>query len=196
MTSSNGNIVNRWPVNSPHKGQWRGALMFSEFDLRLNKWLSIQQWGWWFETPSRPSWRYCNELVSCPVALWGRVDAAVNYHWFRQWLVAWATPSHYLNQYWNVVNWTLRNKFQRNLNRHSYTFMLENAFGNGVCDLTSILPRLQYFKVQIDFIHIFQDYCTEIGEIKLYTGLILDLRPAYGRRRYKVTPSLIGWAQT
>ena len=28
------------------------------------------------------------------------------------------------------------------------------------------------------------------------TGLILGLRPANGRRRYKVTPSLIGLAQT
>ena len=32
MTSSNGNIFRftglLWPVNSPHKGQWRGALMF------------------------------------------------------------------------------------------------------------------------------------------------------------------------
>ena len=27
-------------------------------------------------------------------------------------------------------------------------------------------------------------------------GLILDLRPANERRRYFVTPSLIGWAQT
>ena len=28
------------------------------------------------------------------------------------------------------------------------------------------------------------------------TGLILGLRPANERRRYKVTPSLIGWAST
>ena len=28
------------------------------------------------------------------------------------------------------------------------------------------------------------------------TGMILGLRPANERRRYKVTPSLIGWAQT
>ena len=28
------------------------------------------------------------------------------------------------------------------------------------------------------------------------TGLILGLRPANERRRYKVTPSLIGWAQS
>ena len=32
-----------------------------------------------------------------------------------------------------------------------------------------------------------------LGEL---SGLILDLRPANERRRYKVTPSLIGWAQT
>ena len=30
----------------------------------------------------------------------------------------------------------------------------------------------------------------------LFPGLILGLRPANERRRYKVTPSLIGWAQT
>ena len=30
------------------------------FYLRLNKWLSKQCWGWWFETPSRPLWRNCN----------------------------------------------------------------------------------------------------------------------------------------
>ena len=31
------------------------------FDLRLNKRLSKQSWGWWFETLSRPLWRHCNE---------------------------------------------------------------------------------------------------------------------------------------
>ena len=31
------------------------------FDLCLNKQLSKQWWGWWFETPSRPLWRHCNE---------------------------------------------------------------------------------------------------------------------------------------
>ena len=32
------------------------------FDLWLNKQLSKQWWGWWFDTPSRPLWRHCNEL--------------------------------------------------------------------------------------------------------------------------------------
>ena len=30
------------------------------FDLRLNKRLSKQTWGWWFETPSCLSWLHCN----------------------------------------------------------------------------------------------------------------------------------------
>ena len=33
------------------------------FDLRMNKRLSKQWWGWRFETPSRPLWRHCN---GCP----------------------------------------------------------------------------------------------------------------------------------
>ena len=30
------------------------------FDLCLNKRLSKQSWGWWFETPSCSLWRHCN----------------------------------------------------------------------------------------------------------------------------------------
>ena len=30
------------------------------FDLRLNKRLSKQSWGWWFERPSCPLWHHCN----------------------------------------------------------------------------------------------------------------------------------------
>ena len=33
------------------------------FDLRLNKRLSKQSWGWWSETPSCPLWRQCNVFV-------------------------------------------------------------------------------------------------------------------------------------
>ena len=34
------------------------------FDLRLNKRLSKQSWGWWFETLSRPLWRHCNDVYT------------------------------------------------------------------------------------------------------------------------------------
>ena len=53
--------IHRSPVNSPHKGQWRGALMFF-FYMRLNKRLSKQSRGWWFETPSHPFRRHCNGM--------------------------------------------------------------------------------------------------------------------------------------
>ena len=33
------------------------------FDMRLNKRLSKQSWGWWFETSSRPIWRHCNVII-------------------------------------------------------------------------------------------------------------------------------------
>ena len=36
------------------------------FDLRLNKRLSKQSWGWWFETPSRPLWRHCHVSHAFP----------------------------------------------------------------------------------------------------------------------------------
>ena len=32
------------------------------FDLRLNKRLRKQSWGWWFETLSRPLWRQCDGI--------------------------------------------------------------------------------------------------------------------------------------
>ena len=32
------------------------------FDLRMNKRLSKQSWGWWFEKPQRQLWRHCNVL--------------------------------------------------------------------------------------------------------------------------------------
>ena len=57
------------------------------FDLRLNKRMSKQWWGWWFETPSCPLWRHCNVFLrSCcrkalPVLLW---------------------HSNYWNRCWNV----------------------------------------------------------------------------------------------
>ena len=54
-------------VNSPVNGEFPSQRpMTRSFDvffyLRLNKRLSKQGWGWWFETLSRPLWRHCNEM--------------------------------------------------------------------------------------------------------------------------------------
>ena len=71
MTSSNGNIFR---VTGPLCGELTGpgdfptqrpvTLSFDVFfDLRLNKRLSKQPWGWWFETPSWSLWRHCNDTL-------------------------------------------------------------------------------------------------------------------------------------
>ena len=52
-------------------------------------------------------------------------------------------PSHYLNQWWNVVNWTLGNKFQWNLNRKLNIFNQDNAFENVAWKMAVILSRPQ-----------------------------------------------------
>ena len=69
MTSSNGNIFR---VTGPLCGEFTGTGEFPTqrpvtrsfdvyFDLGLNKRLSKQPWGWWFETPSWSLWRQCND---------------------------------------------------------------------------------------------------------------------------------------
>ena len=73
----------------------------------------------------------------------------INQHWFRQWLVAWPAPSHYLNQCWDFVNWTLRNKLQWNFNRNQFIFIQENALETIVCETASIPSRPQWVKGEI-----------------------------------------------
>ena len=51
--------------NSPVTGEFPAQRPMTQnfdvlFDLRLNKRLRKQSWGWWFETPSRPLWRCRN----------------------------------------------------------------------------------------------------------------------------------------
>ena len=64
--------IHRSPVNSPHKGQWRGALKFPL--ICLNKRFSKLSWGWWFETPSRSLWRHRNAMSSCQsIIIWHKM---------------------------------------------------------------------------------------------------------------------------
>ena len=71
MTSSN---INIFRVTGHLCGEFTGdrwiphtkasdAKLWCSFDLRLNKQLSKQSWGWWFEALSRPLWRHRNDEV-------------------------------------------------------------------------------------------------------------------------------------
>ena len=52
--------IHQWPVNCPHKGQWRGALVFSLICAWINGWVNSGEAGWWFETPPCQLWCHCN----------------------------------------------------------------------------------------------------------------------------------------
>ena len=64
-------------------------------------------------------------------------------HWFRKWLGAWLVPRHYLNQWWHIVNYTIRNTFQWNIIWNSKGFIPENAIENVVCEMAAILSLPQ-----------------------------------------------------
>ena len=52
------------------------------FDLRLNKYLSKQWWGWWFETPSCPLWRHSNETKYHPNEAAGSIYHCIRSLWY------------------------------------------------------------------------------------------------------------------
>ena len=54
--------IHRSLVNSPRKGQWRGALMFFFICAWANGWVNHRRL---FETPSQSLWRHCNDESFC-----------------------------------------------------------------------------------------------------------------------------------
>ena len=86
MTSSNGNIFR---VTGPLCGEFTGPGEFPTqrpvtrsfdvfFDLRLNKLLSKQWWGWWFETLSWSLWRQCDVTWTRGITIKGYIVCIMN----------------------------------------------------------------------------------------------------------------------
>ena len=61
-------------------------------------------------------------------------------------LGAWSAPSLYLNQCWNIVDWTIGSILQWNHNRNLCIYIQENAFENVVWEMAAILSRPQCVK--------------------------------------------------
>ena len=59
--AGNSSVTGEYPEQRPVTRRF-----YVFFDLRLNKRLSKQSWGWWFETPSRSLWRHCNGVSNHP----------------------------------------------------------------------------------------------------------------------------------
>ena len=56
-------------------------------------------------------------------------------------IMAYSAPSHYLNQYWIVVSWTITNKLKWNFNQNTKHFIHKNAPENIVCKMGPFCPR-------------------------------------------------------
>ena len=78
MTSSNGNVIR---VTGPLCGEFTGHVFFH---LRMNKRLSKQSWGWWFETPSWSFWCHCNG--------WGQWPT-----FYSEWVNCWNLRQHFVD---------------------------------------------------------------------------------------------------
>ena len=52
--------IHRWPVNSPHKGQWRGSLMFSLICVWISGWVNNREAG-----DLRPYRTHCDVTAWC-----------------------------------------------------------------------------------------------------------------------------------
>ena len=57
LCAGNSPVIGEFPAQRPVT--WSFDIFF---DLRLNKRLRKQSWGWWFETPSYSLWHHCNVL--------------------------------------------------------------------------------------------------------------------------------------
>ena len=115
--------THRSPVNSPHKGQWRGAVNVF-FGLRLNKPLSKLSWSWWFETPSRSWWLHRNEFLLPS----------------RSWL--WFWPSYFAVRSWRMTI--------RNCKSHSNDMGWMNPLSHTVW--TSLFEHFRTSKPNIDIV--------------------------------------------
>ena len=75
-----------WPLNSPHKGQWRGALMFSLICARINSWVNNGEAGdlghnrAHYDVTVMLNWQMVGIL--CTNLVQGRLIA---FSWYRNW---------------------------------------------------------------------------------------------------------------
>ena len=65
--------INRSPVNSPHEGQWRGALMFSFICVWINGWVNNRETG--------DLRRQCAHYDVIVMGIWSVKTAKATSHW-------------------------------------------------------------------------------------------------------------------
>ena len=79
------------------------------------------------------------------------------HHWCRQLLVTCPPPSHYMNQRWFIVDWTLSNELHWNCNTIAHISTLENALEIAVWKIIAISYRPQCVIIKKCFVWVFRD---------------------------------------
>ena len=129
--------IHRSPVNSPHKGQWRGALVFSLICAWINGRVNNSEAG----DLRRHRAHYD---VTVMVALQGQV---LYIRGSRTWsslcmlIITCSAPSHYLNQCSRTVNWILGNNSEWQFSQNATVFIQEIEF--------EIAVRSQYVNARV-----------------------------------------------
>ena len=121
--------IHRSPVNSPHKGQWRIAFMFSLICAWMNGWVNNREAGDLrchgahydvtimerFHLHSN-TWRPGNKMANILQTTFSNTFSLV--------------LSHHLNQCWLIIIYILRNNISEIQNKSIKNFFEENAFQN------------------------------------------------------------------
>ena len=79
ICAGNSPVTGKFPIQRPVTQSY-GVFV----DLRMNKWLRKQLWGWWFETPSCSLWRQCN--VQMPSYLYIKYHCGDQTIWRKSYL--------------------------------------------------------------------------------------------------------------
>ena len=79
-------------------------------------------------------------------------------------------PSHYLNQWWHIINCTVGNKLQWNLNQNRIIFIQRCKYENTVCDKTAISSLYLFMIVSVD-IYIYSQYHVHAIDTHLRTTM-------------------------
>ena len=146
------NEIHRWLLNSFHKGlkyvsiSWRYHATDQELVFRrsqLNRKVTqniVRSLPFWkmskLQHPKRRWWICIMYFINR-----SRPSDAYMRHWIRLSVIqimACSPPSHYLNQCWFIVNWTLRNKFKWNYNLDLNIVIQENSFWYIISKMSAI----------------------------------------------------------
>ena len=151
--------IHRSPVNFAQRPVTRSSDVF--FDLRLNKQVSKQSWGWWFETPSDPLWHHCNVCERFYVSyLVGSGSCCIEDVWLYMKIRCWVLQYVSIGAIFECLlmrnlNQNIIHKFVWTVSRITSYQVTDNPF-RPMCEITNIgigIHASKFVNAMISFIY-------------------------------------------